>query len=170
MTSLFNFHNGLTAFRNRKTRPTIKWLLGGCVLYDGSSKLINIKSNERCVLNDGERRLLDALIEKKRIQRQEIVELVWTYKGVVVSHSSYYKLLSLLRKKFKFLFGDAAGDVFNVISKYGVELNCKVEVYQPHGRRFGLMFMLFFVVAYVLLCVFVFKEEICSYLLHLRCS
>ena len=98
------------------------WRLGPDVAYAMDGRLTHRATGLHMALNDSERRLLEALMVSRTLSKDEVLERVWRVKGIVVSDSSYYKLVSTLRRKFRIVADEQ--EFIRVIPRLGLELCC----------------------------------------------
>jgi len=65
----------------------------------------------------------------RTLSKDQVLERVWRAKGIVVSDSSYYKLVSTLRRKLRTVAGEQ--EFIRVIPRLGLELCCPMTPVVP---------------------------------------
>lgn len=105
------------------------WQLGADLVYAMDGRLTHRSSGLHLALNDSERRLLEALMVARTLSKDQVLERVWRAKGIVVSDSSYYKLVSTLRRKLRTVAGEQ--EFIRVIPRLGLELCCSMTPAVP---------------------------------------
>ncbi|AJI94952.1 hypothetical protein BD65_2656 [Yersinia ruckeri] len=105
--------------------------LNGNIIFHPLQRTLSMHKKE-IRLSENESRLLQMLLEKT-CEKKEIIHTIWESRGIIVTDSSYYKLIKQLRYSFSNI--GVEEDPIMTLPRIGVRYVGTQEIIEPEAAR-----------------------------------
>jgi len=102
-----------------------------CITVRDDRTIVNDHNGLSSGINENQFILLSCM-PGGALSKEEIIELVWLSRGLIVSDSSYYQLMYQLRKSFVNI---GCANTIKTIPRWGVHILCEIEYIPFHYRK-----------------------------------